>query len=120
MSPRQRTIATTLAQAARALPNVSCGVACEGTALEARTFATAIKTFLFIGAKDARLKLADSAVEACGFPGTVNVGTGGWTRISLAGDGPPTPKTLTRWVAESHRLAAGPAGRPPSARPKKR
>ena len=87
---------------ALALPNVEEGVACVGTALESRTFVVAKKAFLFVSAKDARLKLDSSATEAkrLGFA----VGANGWVKIELASL-PPVP-VLKQWIAESHGLMA--------------
>jgi hypothetical protein len=53
-----------LATAARSLPDVVEGIACAGTKLESRTFATNAKTFLFVSAQEARLKLDASAAAA--------------------------------------------------------
>jgi hypothetical protein len=46
-------LAAMLMKIARALPDVTEGVACEGTALESRTFKRGTKAFLFVGTKDA-------------------------------------------------------------------
>ena len=52
-----------IAAIARALPDVTEGVACAGTKLESRTFAVGKKSFLFVSASEMRLKLDASAAE---------------------------------------------------------
>jgi hypothetical protein len=106
-------VAKALVGAAERIPGVSTGLACTGTTLESRTFATASKAFLFVGVKDARLKLRASLPEAEALarqiPDSVRVGSGGWTTITLhAAEGLTLP-VLGRWVAESHNLMAGSA-----------
>jgi hypothetical protein len=95
-----------LAAIALALPDVETGLACAGTSLESRTFATAGKVFLFVGTKEARLKLAASAGEArnLGFP----PGATGWVKLPL--DALPGAAVLRRWIGESRETAAGTAG----------
>lgn len=92
-----------LLQIASALPDVEQGIACAGTSLESRTFHVKGKAFLFISREHARLKLAASADEARGHG--ADVGTGGWTKLSL--DALPPPAVLKRWIAESHGLVGG-------------
>jgi hypothetical protein len=83
-------LAAMLMKIARALPDVTEGVACEGTALESRTFKRDTKAFLFVGTKDARLKRAS-----------------GWTKIALTDA--LDAKTARAWVSESYALmGAGP------------
>lgn len=100
-------VAQTLVAAAEGIPGVTQGIACAGTSLEARTFIVGSKTFLFVGAKDARLKLVESAEEAvalaAGSPAALKVGAGGWLTIRFDGEGVPGPKILRAWVLESHR-----------------
>lgn len=95
-----------LAAIARALPDVTEGVACAGTALESRTFQVGGKAFLFLSAKLARLKLAASAADAK--RRGAEVGANGWTKLAL--DALPPAAVCKRWVAESHALLAGAAG----------
>jgi hypothetical protein len=45
-------------------PKTKEGIACAGTALEKRTIKVRGKAFLFLGGKDATLKLADSLPQA--------------------------------------------------------
>ena len=87
---------------AAALPDVTTGVACAGTALESQTFTTNGKAFLFVSKKDVRLKLAAStaAAKKAGF----DVGANGWVRIPLTGL--PAAAVLKKWIAESHALMA--------------
>jgi hypothetical protein len=91
-----------VAAIARALPEVTEGIACAGTKLESRTFQVGKKTFLFVSAKDLRLKLVASADEArrLGF----RVGANGWVTAGV--DRLPTVAMLRRWIAESHALVA--------------
>lgn len=97
-----------LGSIALALPAVTEGIACAGTALESRTYSVNKKNFLFVSAKDARLKLSASSAEAerlgC------QVGANGWVRIAL-GAMPPA-SVVRRWIAESHGLAAGGSATP--------
>ncbi|HEX6810603.1 MAG TPA: hypothetical protein VF384_03165 [Planctomycetota bacterium] len=94
---------TDLGTLALALGNVQQGVACAGTALESRTFAVGKKAFLFVSAKDARLKLDSSAGEAkrLGFA----VGANGWVKLELASL--PAAAVLKKWIRESHALMGG-------------
>jgi hypothetical protein len=92
-----------LAALALALPGVTRGIACAGTALESRTFGVGKRAFLFVSAKEARLKLDASAADAtaAGYP----VGASGWVKLPLA-QLPPIA-VLRRWIAESRALVAG-------------
>lgn len=92
-----------LATIALALPDVTQGVACAGTALESRTYCVGGKAFLFVSGKDARLKLADSAADATALG--LLVGANGWVKLSLAAL--PPPAVMARWIGESHALLAG-------------
>lgn len=69
------------------LPDVERGIACAGT-VESVTYNTGGKAFLFVGAKDVRLKRAN-----------------GWIKIDLAA--PPSQRELAAWISESHRLIGG-------------
>jgi hypothetical protein len=77
------------------------GVACEGTAIERRTVKVKGKAFVFLGPKDAMLKLGPSRAEAkrMGFA----VGSGGWVKVAY--DGAPVA-TLKQWIGESYGLMA--------------
>jgi hypothetical protein len=88
---------------AKSLEDVELGIACAGTALEARSYSTGKKAFLFVAKEQARLKLVASAPEAkeLGFA----VGASGW--VTLALDRLPAAAVLRRWIVESHALAAG-------------
>jgi hypothetical protein len=94
-----------LTQIATALPDVQQGVACAGTALECASFAVRKKAFLFLSAKEVRLKLDTSKDEAT--KRGLAVGANGWVKLD-PGALPPTA-VLTRWVAESYELMAGKA-----------
>lgn len=99
----------TFIRIAKKLSGVDEGIACEGTVLESRTFKVNQKAFLFLNAKDARLKLGPSVAEANQFaaahPGQCVVGAGGWVKLSIAA--PPPAAVLTRWIAESWNLVSG-------------
>jgi len=92
---------------ALALPDVTQGIACAGTALESRTYQVKGKAFLFEAPKDLRLKLASSAADAAklGF----SVGSNGWVKVPL--DALPAAPVLRRWIGESHALMAAPASK---------
>ena len=106
-------VAQVLSKAARSRAGGSEGVACAGTALESKTFKVSDKAFLFIGPKNARLKLVTSADEAKEWAGkaksAVEFGKGGWVAIRFDGSKAPADSVLRRWVAESHSLFAGSA-----------
>ena len=99
----------TFVRIAKRLPAVEEGIACEGTALESRTFRANTKAFLFLNATHARLKLGPSVAEANTFaaahPERCVVGAGGWVKLSIAA--PPPRAVITRWVAESRALMSG-------------
>ena len=109
--------AATLRSIALTLPDIEEGVACAGTAIEARTFQTRGKAFLFVGAKDARLKLVDSLAEALAFarkaPNACQASANGWVRLTLGAE-LPALAVLEKWVAESHGAMAG---KPKAAKP---
>lgn len=83
-------------------PAAEEGVACAGTAVESRTIKAKGKAFLFLGAKDVRLKLGASAAEAKRLG--ADVGAHGWTKFA-ADAAPPLP-VVERWIDESYRLLA--------------
>lgn len=110
----ESTALAALRDLALALPGVSEGVSCEGTALEKRAFQVRGKAFLHAGPQRgqivALLKLgpgieAARALEA-GSSGRVKVGKGGWVTLTLPPDDPLSPQ-IAGWVAESHGLFAG-------------
>jgi hypothetical protein len=96
-----------LAKSAAALPGVTRGVACAGTALESLTFSVNNKSFLFVSKKDARLKLGESAAQArsMGF----DVGANGWVKITLTDL--PAASVVKKWLSESHGLMTAGASR---------
>ena len=101
-------IAQVLAKTAAQIPGTTTGVACAGTALESQTFVSAAKAYVFIGKKEARLKLGESLSEAQRLskqlPESLRVGAGGWVAIRVDGIVGPGTKVLERWVRESHGL----------------
>jgi hypothetical protein len=88
------------------LPGAQEGLACAGTALEARTAVVRGKAFLFVAPDHLRLKLAAALPEAAGLaaaqPRVVQVGGQGWVKV--AGELPAG--VLERWITESHALFA--------------
>ncbi len=107
-----------LTKAAKSLKDVDEGIACAGTALESKTYKVGGKAFLFVSAKVARLKLAQSVDEARAFArepnSAIDVGAGGWTAIRWTDGDVPADAVLRRWVTESHaqyRESAAPAAR---------
>jgi hypothetical protein len=105
-------VATTLTKAASAIAGVAEGIACAGTSLESRTFNVGGKAFLFVGTKDARLKLDASLGEAMALArqasSGVRVGTKGWVTLRIESEEAPDATTLRRWVRESHGVTASP------------
>ena len=102
--------AEVLRRAAMRCPDAEEGVACAGTALEKRTVKVRNKAFLFLGAADAMVKLADSLAAAAELadaePGRFKVGAHGWVTITF-GDADSLPMDLlVEWVGESYRLLA--------------
>jgi len=81
------------------------GIACAGTAIESRTIKVGGKAFLFLGAKDIRLKLTASIAAAKKLAkknaDLYTVGAGGWTKIALGGKEPPLA-LLEGWALESY------------------
>jgi hypothetical protein len=102
-----------LRQAALRYPGTEEGVACEGTPVESRTVKARNKAFLFLTVGHARLKLRESLPEATKLaqkrPDQLQVGSGGWVKATLNGDGSTPIDVLERWIGESYRLMAGPA-----------
>ncbi len=100
-------VVSILTKAAAALPDVSTGIACAGTSLESKTFTVAKKAFLFVGPKDARLKLSASLDEAQRLsklmPSSIRVGSNGWVTLGRDVAELDAP-VLSRWVKESYQL----------------
>jgi len=89
-------------------PETEEGVACKGTSIECTTFKARGKAFLFVGAKDIRLKLQASLAEAAKLamkePDRYQAGKIGWVTVRLhPGDALPID-FLERWIVESYRL----------------
>ncbi len=106
-------IANALRNVALALEGVEEGIACEGTALEKRTVKVGKKAFLFLGARDALLKLGASLPAASKLgaktPERFRVGANGWVKITFDAREPPPLALVAAWIAESYALAAGQA-----------
>ncbi len=87
-------------------------VACAGTPLEASTYTTGGKAFLFVTGKESsyelRLKLGASKAEASRYsakqPDRFAIGATGWAKITWPKSEPGPRAILERWVAESHAL----------------
>lgn len=90
-------------------PDTEEGVACEGTALERRTVKRNAKAFVFLGLKDAMLKLKDSLEMAADLasktPGLLRIGANGWVKVDDTSEVPLA--TLAKWIDESYALATG-------------
>jgi hypothetical protein len=99
-----------LRAAALKLPGVEVGIACAGTALEKRTLKVRGKAFLFLGPKDAMLKLQDSLPQAVTLaarePGRFKVGAHGWTTVVFGDDNSVPLDLLLPWAEESYLLFA--------------
>ena len=91
-------------------PEVEEGIACKGTVLECSTFQARKKAFLFVSAKDARVKLGESLKEAADLeaknPDGYQVGGKGWVKIIFNPDRPAPGGLMERWIDESYRLLA--------------
>jgi hypothetical protein len=92
------------------LPGTEEGIACEGTALECASFRVGKKTYLFAADQSVRVKLDASLPEAVRLaaeePARYKAGSGGWVQAFYGDDASPTSELLTRWIKESHALAA--------------
>ncbi len=103
--------ASVLRQAALQKERVEEAVACKGTALECSSFKVSGKAFVFVGAKDARLKLEASLPEALAliqkYPGALKVGAHGWVTLTFEGGEALSPSVLEAWVEESYTLMSG-------------
>jgi hypothetical protein len=93
-------------------PGVEETIACRGTAVESSAFKVGKKTFLFLRAADARLKLEQSLSEAAKLakkePSRYSAGAMGWIKVELMPEPPPLD-LLRRWIDESYRLMSASA-----------
>jgi hypothetical protein len=107
-------------KAAARLPEIEEGIACKGTALECSSFKVGKKTFLFLSATEAKVKLDQSVSEAIELaskePGRYKIGANGWATLKFAGDAAPPLKLIERWMDESYRLMAGETAKKKSAK----
>jgi hypothetical protein len=102
---------TALRKAARRLPDVEEGVACEGTAVESRTFRIGKKAFLFVRPAALMLKVDESAEAVrrlAAKDDRYRIGAGGWVTVTLGSAPPPSLPLITRWMNESYRGMAAP------------
>ena len=108
-------------QLALSLDGVTEDVACEGTALESRSFKAGKKAFLFLrdvdGVVKARVKLDGCLKEANALarkqPKQVQVGKMDWVALEFSDGDAPAWDVLKRFVEDSHHVMA-PA--PPAAK----
>jgi hypothetical protein len=102
-----KTLTDEIARIAGRLPDVTTGIACKGTKLEATTYHVGNKAFLFVRAVDGgvelRFKLGASQAEAGKLAGCT-IGKGGWAKLVIGGK---PPKQLAKWIAESYRKLGG-------------
>ncbi|MEP7119370.1 MAG: hypothetical protein ABJE95_00445 [Byssovorax sp.] len=94
--------------AAMRYPGAEEGIACPGTALESSAFKARKKTFLFVSAAHARLKLRQAIPEAVNLaanePARYQVGALGWIKVTFEPAPGPPLELLYRWIAESYRV----------------
>lgn len=107
-APSHNEFVTILRPIAMRYPEAEEGIACKGTAIECTTFKARNKAFLFVGAKEIRLKLQASLAEAAKLaakdPERYQAGKIGWVTMRLhPGDALPID-VLERWIDESYRL----------------
>jgi hypothetical protein len=103
-----------LRKAALRHKGTSEGVACEGTPVERRTITTRGRAFVYLGVKDAMVKLRESLDEATKLakkqPKKLKVGAHGW--VTGAYDA-VSEKTFAKWIGESYRQVPPPLKNPP-------
>jgi hypothetical protein len=111
-----------LRKVALSRPEAEESLACRGTAIESASFRVRGKSFLFLSPAKVMVKLETSQGEASELerrhPAACKTGKGGWTTAALSVPGGAPLKTLERWIAESHALAAGAASKISSRRKK--
>ncbi len=91
-------------------PEAEEGIACQGTALECSAFKARKKTFLFVSARELKVKLGDSLAEAKKLakaePARIQVGVHGWVTVKFSDEQTSPLEILKRWIDESYRLLA--------------
>jgi hypothetical protein len=106
----QSSLMVSLRHCAMQQPGAEEGIACKGTALEARTIKIRGKAFLFLRTTEARLKLGasikEAAAQASKNPASCIVGTNGWVLVKFEGNSIPI-NVLHNWVKESAQLLGG-------------
>ena len=131
MLPGDSKTARMLRAIAFRLPDVEEGIACKGTKLEAASFGVGKKSFLFVGLEGdtytVRLKLARSLADAAALakrqPARLQVGAGGWVKMTFAERDDKKLLPLEPWIGESYHCVVGSARKGPSrapAKPKRR
>lgn len=94
------------------------GIACAGTPAERATVRANKKAFLFVGVKDAMMKVTASLAEAKALeardPKKYKVGANGWVKVFYDDAHAPDLDTVHRWIDESHAAAAGTAEKKPA------
>ena len=92
-------------------PEAEEGIACKGTAIECSVFKAKKKSFLFVGAREIRLKLKESLPEAARLaskePARYEAGSQGWIKVKLDTNEAPPLDLLEQWIDESYRTIAG-------------
>jgi|SRR5579885_503598 len=91
-------------------PEAEEGISCEGTAVETRTVKAGNKAFVFLGAKQTRLKLSKSLAQAGKLetkePKRYKVGANGWVTVTYDSENPVDVELLQKWITESFQLLA--------------
>jgi hypothetical protein len=105
---------TALRKAALRLPDVEEGVACEGTAVESRTFKIGKRAFLFVRPAAVMLKV-DKSAEAvrrlAAKDSRYRIGAGGWVTVALGSAPRPPLRLIAGWMNESYRGMAASKGK---------
>lgn len=107
-----------LHQHAMRLAHVVESVACKGTVIEKRTVTVNKRAFVFLGTRDAMLKLGKSLPEAWKLaerePERFRPSASGWTKITFTPGSAMPVDVLKRWIDESYGIMS--AGQPAMAK----